>query len=134
MCPQWQQTRVQVLHKNVQTQGQPASPSKVKTLLYGNQVEPFKSNPAIATYHRVMHQPINAVVTNFIASRKEGEAETGEDSPSIDVKDVKVAADDIELPDRRNNKVIVSDDTKLEEMAQMSCNIETKVISILIYI
>ena len=81
-----------------------------------------------------MHQPINAVVTNFIASRKEGEAETGEDSPSIDVKDVKVAADDIELPDRRNNKVIVSDDTKLEEMAQMSCNIETKVISILIYI
>ena len=79
-----------------------------------------------------MHQPINAVVTNFIASRKEGEAETGE--ASLDIKDVKVGADDIELPDRRNNKVIVSDDTKLEEMAQMSCNIETKVISILIYI
>ena len=79
-----------------------------------------------------MHQPINAVVTNFIASRKEGEAET-EDS-SIDIKDVKVAAGDIELPDSRNNKVIVSDDTKLEEMAQMSCSIETKVISILIYI
>ena len=78
-----------------------------------------------------MHQPINAVVTNFIASRKEGEAEA--EASSIDIKDVKVGAD-IELPDRRNNKVIVSDDTKLEEMAQMSCNIETKVISILIYI
>ena len=78
-----------------------------------------------------MHQPINAVVTNFIASRKEGEAEAED---SIDIKDVKVGPDDIELPDRRNNKVIVSDDTKLEEMAQMSCNIETKVISILIYI
>ena len=82
---------------------------------------------------RVMHQPINAVVTNFIASRKEGDCDA-EDSQSIDIKDVKVVADDIELPDRRNNKVIVSDDTKLEEMAQMSCNIETKVISILIYI
>ena len=80
---------------------------------------------------RVMHQPINAVVTNFIASRKEGEAEAED---SIDIKDVKVGPDDIELPDRRNNKVIVSDDTKLEEMAQMSCNTETKVISILIYI
>lgn len=80
---------------------------------------------------RVMHQPINAVVTNFIASRKEGEAEAED---SIDIKDVKVGPDDIELPDRRNNKVIVSDDTKLEEMAQMSCNMETKVISILIYI
>ena len=83
---------------------------------------------------RVMHQPINAVVTNFIASRKEGEADAED---SIDIKDVKVVADDIELPDRlerRNNKVIVSDDTKLEEMAQMSCNIESKVISILIYI
>ena len=80
---------------------------------------------------RVMHQPINAVVTNFIASRKEGEADAED---SIDIKDVKVVPDDIELPDRRNNKVIVSDDTKLEEMAQMSCNIETKVISILIYI
>ena len=81
-----------------------------------------------------MHQPINAVVTNFIASRKEGEAETVD--PSIDIKDVKVSPGDIELPDShsRNNKVIVSDDTKLEEMAQMSCNIETKVISILIYI
>ena len=78
-----------------------------------------------------MHQPINAVVTNFIASRKEGEADAED---SIDIKDVKVVPDDIELPDRRNNKVIVSDDTKLEEMAQMSCNIETKVISILIYI
>ena len=78
-----------------------------------------------------MHQPINAVVTNFIASRKEGEAEA---EASIDIKDVKFGPDDIELPDRRNNKVIVSDDTKLEEMAQMSCNIETKVISILIYI
>ena len=78
-----------------------------------------------------MHQPINAVVTNFIASRKEGEADAED---SIDIKDVKVGSDDIELPDRRNNKVIVSDDTKLEEMAQMSCNIETKVISILIYI
>ena len=78
-----------------------------------------------------MHQPINAVVTNFIASRKEGEAEAED---SIDIKDVKVGPDDIELPDRRNNKVIVSDDTKLEEMAQMSCNMETKVISILIYI
>ena len=78
-----------------------------------------------------MHQPINAVVTNFIASRKEGEAEAED---SIDIKDVKVGPDDIELPDRRNNKVIVSDDTKLEEMAQMSCNTETKVISILIYI
>ena len=77
-----------------------------------------------------MHQPINAVVTNFIASRKEGEAEA---EASIDIKDVKVGAD-IELPDNGNNKVIVSDDTKLEEMAQMSCNIETKVISILIYI
>ena len=79
-----------------------------------------------------MHQPINAVVTNFIASRKEGEAETGDSG--IDIKDVKVSPGDIELPDSRNNKVIVSDDTKLEEMAQMSCNIETKVISILIYI
>ena len=78
-----------------------------------------------------MHQPINAVVTNFIASRKEGEADAED---SIDIKDVKVVPDDIELPDRRNNKVIVSDDTKLEEMAQMSCSIETKVISILIYI
>ena len=79
-----------------------------------------------------MHQPINAVVTNFLASRKEGEAETGDSS--IDIKDVKVAPGDIELPDSSNNKVIVSDDTKLEEMAQMSCNMETKVISILIYI
>ena len=122
---------MQVLHKNVQTQGQPASPSKVKTLLSANQVEPFKSNHDIDIPHRVMHQPINAVVTNFIASRKEGEAEA--EASSIDIKDVKVGAD-IELPDRRNNKVIVSDDTKLEEMAQMSCNIETKVISILIYI
>ena len=78
-----------------------------------------------------MHQPINAVVTNFIASRKEGEADAEE---GIDIKDVKVGSDDIGLADRRNNKVIVSDDTKLEEMAQMSCNIETKVISILIYI
>ena len=78
-----------------------------------------------------MHQPINAVVTNFIASRKEGEAESEE---GTDIKDVKVGSDDIGLADRRNNKVIVSDDTKLEEMAQMSCNIETKVISILIYI
>ena len=78
-----------------------------------------------------MHQPINAVVTNFIASRKEGDCDAED---SIDIKDVKVGPDDIELPDRRNNKVIVSDDTKLEEMAQMSCNIETKVISILIYI
>ena len=78
-----------------------------------------------------MHQPINAVVTNFIASRKEGEADA---EAGTDIKDVKVGSDDIELPDRRNNKVIVSDDTKLEEMAQMSCNIETKVISILIYI
>ena len=75
---------------------------------------------------RVMHQPINAVVTNFIAARRDSERETSED--------VKVVPADIELPDRRNNKVIVSDDTKLEEMAQMSCNIETKVISILIYI
>ena len=79
----------------------------------------------------MIHQPINAVVTNFIASRKEGEADAED---SIDIKDVKVGPDDIELPDRRNNKVIVSDDTKLEEMAQMSCNMETKVISILIYI
>ena len=78
-----------------------------------------------------MHQPINAVVTNFIASRKEGEADAEE---GTDIKDVKVGSDDIGLADRRNNKVIVSDDTKLEEMAQMSCNIETKVISILIYI
>ena len=80
---------------------------------------------------RVMHQPINAVVTNFIASRKEGEAEAED---SIDIKDVKVGPDDIELPDRRNNKVIVSDDTKLAEMTQMSCNFESQVISILIYI
>ena len=80
-----------------------------------------------------MHQPINAVVTNFIASRKEGEADA-EDGIKDDIKDVKVGSDDIGLADRRNNKVIVSDDTKLEEMAQMSCNIETKVISILIYI
>ena len=78
-----------------------------------------------------MHQPINAVVTNFIAARKEPENETED---SIDIEDVKVEADDIELPDNGNNKVIVLDDTKLEEMAQMSCNIETKVISILIYI
>ena len=79
-----------------------------------------------------MHQPINAVVTNFIASRREGEAGAEED---IAMKDVKVVSDDIgPRQDRRNNKVIVSDDTKLEEMAQMSCNIETKVISILIYI
>ena len=78
-----------------------------------------------------MHQPINAVVTNFIASRKEGEADAEE---GTDIKDVKVGSDDIGLADRRNNKVIVSDDTKLEEMAQMSCNMETKVISILIYI
>ena len=99
-------------------------------MLYANQVEPFKSNHDIAIPHRVMHQPINAVVTNFIASRKEGG--TGAEA-SIDISDVKVGAD-IELPDRRNNKVIVSDDTKLEEMAQMSCSIETKVISILIYI
>ena len=75
---------------------------------------------------RVMHQPINAVVTNFIAARRDSERETSED--------VKVVPADIELPDNGNNKVIVSDDTKLEEMAQMSCNIETKVISILIYI
>ena len=84
----------------------------------------------MVTYHdiltRVMHQPINAVVTNFIAARRDSERETSED--------VKVVPADIELPDNGNNKVIVSDDTKLEEMAQMSCNIETKVISILIYI
>ena len=84
----------------------------------------------MATSHdiltRVMHQPINAVVTNFIAARRDSERETSED--------VKVVPADIELPDNGNNKVIVLDDTKLEEMAQMSCNIETKVISILIYI
>ena len=82
----------------------------------------------MATSHdiltRVMHQPINAVVTNFIAARRDSETS----------EDVKVVPADIELPDNGNNKVIVSDDTKLEEMAQMSCNIETKVISILIYI
>ena len=78
-----------------------------------------------------MHQPINAVVTNFVASRKEGERETED---GIGIEDVKVETDDIEMPDNGNNKVIVLDDTKLEEMAQMSCNIETKVISILIYI
>ena len=73
---------------------------------------------------RVMHQPINAVVTNFIASRKEGEADAEE---GTDIKDVKVGPDDIELPDRRNNKVIVSDDTKLEEMTQITCKIDNKV-------
>ena len=118
---------MQVLHKNVQTQGQLAGPSKVKRWRRVKRV--------MVTYHdiltRVMHQPINAVVTNFIASRKESESKTED---KIDSEDVKVVSDDIELPDNGNNKVIVSDDTKLEEMAQMSCNIETKVISILIYI